>query len=131
MLYCIATNPRVEQALLDELAAHGLLVTPNSPFPPPCSYETLSQLPYLHAVVREAMRMLPVVAAVGRVFDSDVCVEGHVLPRGVTIICSTYPMHINCWEDGETYRPERWLEGGGVDAYEPGQHHPSKVRWYC
>lgn len=126
MLYCIATNPRVEQALVEELDAHGLLATPTNPSPEHCSYETLSQLPYLHAVVREAMRMLPVVAAVGREFDQDVCVEGYVLPRNVTIICSMYPAYINCWEDGETYKPERWLQGG-VDASDANVHHPSKV----
>ena len=127
VLYCIATSPRVEAALLEELRANDLMTTPSTPSQAQWSYETLSKLPYLHAVVREAMRLLPVVPGIARDFDHDVSVDGYVLPRNTTIICSTFPAHINCWEDGEVYRPERWLDGGGVDGYDPSQHHPSKV----
>ena len=126
VLYCIATNPRVEAALLEELRTNGLMTTSTTASPPSWSYATLSKLPYLHAVVRETMRLLPVFPSLGRVFDHDVNLGGHVLPRNTAIICSIYSAHINCWEDGEVYRPERWLDGG-VDGYDPNQHHPSKV----
>ncbi len=127
VLYHVATNPHVEAKLVEELKSHGLLATPTIPSPPLPTYDQLSKLDYLHAVVKEAMRLTPVVPGVGRVFDHDVQVGGYVIPRNVTIICSMYPSYINCWEDGMRFDPDRWLGGSGMDAYDPALHHPSKV----
>ena len=81
----------------------------------PISYkEASSSLPYLGAVVKEAMRLHPSVGFL---------MERHVPPQGATICGKDIPggtiVGINPWvtsrnedvfPDAEAFRPERWLE---------------------
>jgi cytochrome P450 len=81
----------------------------------PISYkETTSSLPYLAAVVKEAMRLHPSVGFL---------MERHTPPQGATICGQHIPggtiVGINPWVTGrnedifpdpEAFRPERWLE---------------------
>jgi cytochrome P450 len=77
------------------------------------------QLPYLQAVIREALRVWPPVA---NIFSRDVPTGGDTLivdgesvflPGGVCIGYSAYAMH-HCekiyGKDAKAFRPERWLE---------------------
>ena len=77
------------------------------------------QLPYLQAVIREALRVWPPVA---NIFSRDVPIGGDtlvvdgervVLPGGVCIGYSAYAMHQSekvYSKDAKAFRPERWLE---------------------
>jgi cytochrome P450 len=77
------------------------------------------QLPYLQAVIREALRVWPPVA---NIFSRDVPTGGDTvvidgesvfLPGGVCIGYSAYAMHQSeniYGKDANTFRPERWLE---------------------
>lgn len=77
------------------------------------------QLPYLQAVIREALRVWPPVA---NIFSRDVPIGGDtlvvdgervVLPGGVCIGYSAYAMHQSekvYGKDAKAFRPERWLE---------------------
>ncbi|KAJ5578132.1 uncharacterized protein N7459_007096 [Penicillium hispanicum] len=76
-------------------------------------------LPYLQAVIREALRVWPPVA---NIFPRDVPAEGDTLvvdgesvflPGGVCIGYSAYAMHQSeeiFGKDAKAFRPERWLE---------------------
>ncbi|KAL2817624.1 cytochrome P450 [Aspergillus granulosus] len=76
-------------------------------------------LPYLQAVIREAMRIWPPVT---NIFPRDVPAGGDTvtvdgesiyLPGGVCIGYSAYAMHQNekiYGKDADAFRPERWLE---------------------
>lgn len=77
------------------------------------------QLPYLQAVVREALRVWPPVA---NIFSRDVPTGGDTLvvdgervflPGGACIGYSAYAMHQSekiYGKDAKAFRPERWLE---------------------
>ncbi|CEN60829.1 hypothetical protein ASPCAL03261 [Aspergillus calidoustus] len=77
------------------------------------------QLPYLQAVIREAMRIWPPVT---NIFSRDVPAGGDTvtvngesifLPGGVCIGYSAYAMHRSetiYGQDADAFRPERWLE---------------------
>jgi cytochrome P450 len=83
--------------------------------------------PYLEATIKEALRLRPVVTAVGRHLTAPLEVGGHLLPAGVSINPSIYLLHRrpDLYPEPEAFRPERFLEdppgtyqwipfGGGV-----------------
>ncbi|KAL1862926.1 hypothetical protein Daus18300_008256 [Diaporthe australafricana] len=97
-----------ESQELDDAHARGALSDPPS-------FAETQALPYLQAVMKEALRMHP---AVG------LCLW-RIVPAGGATLCGTYfpagtNVGVNCWvahrnkevwgEDAEEFRPERWLE---------------------
>lgn len=109
--YNIIKNARVHAKLraeLDDAHARGVLSDPPS-------FAETQNLPYLQAVLKEALRIHP---AVG------LCLWREV-PAGGATICGTYfpagtNVGVNAWvvhrnkdvwgEDADEFRPERWLE---------------------
>ncbi|KAI1084164.1 cytochrome P450 [Whalleya microplaca] len=77
----------------------------------------LAGLPYLNAVLEEAMRCFPPIAfGLPRVSPGET-IDGHFVPEGVRV---SVPHWILChdprvWDEPYQFRPERWLEVGGDD----------------
>jgi cytochrome P450 len=67
---------------------------------------------YLDAVIKETLRLRPVVPAVGRYLTAPLEVGPHVLPAGVHINLSIYLLHrrADLYPDPLAFRPERFLE---------------------
>jgi cytochrome P450 len=83
--------------------------------------------PYLDATIKEALRLRPVVTAVGRHLTAPLEIGGHLLPAGVSINPSIYLLHRrpDLYPEPDAFRPERFLDnppgtyqwipfGGGV-----------------
>jgi cytochrome P450 len=118
LLY-LMTNPRVYLKLrneIDEAVASGNAPSSDDEI---VSYSQTKQLPYLQAVVREAVRVWPPVVSI---FPRDVPSGGDVvtvdgksvfLPEGTSIGYSGLAMQRNkaiYGEDVKSFRPERWFE---------------------
>jgi len=126
-LYELARNPGKQQRLREELIALGREPT----------YEDLTspdKLPYLDAVVKEGLRVYPVGAYQDRVAVKDDVIplsqpittpSGQVLTSlkikaGQLIQIATISVNRvdAVWKDGRTFRPERWIEPGGLPPRE-------------
>lgn len=107
--YLLAWNPRAQDLLFDELeeVVHSRAV-PN--------LEDIKDLPYLNAVLKESLRLLPPVPAVARVaVKDDVLPSGLKIRAGETVIVSPMVCHYDpntYGADVDEFKPERWLNGG-------------------
>ncbi|PRW50749.1 cytochrome P450 [Chlorella sorokiniana] len=114
-LYLIARHPDVDSKLCAELEAAGLLATPQAPQPRQVAWEDLSRLPYLTAVVKESMRMLPV-GANGSALEAkrDMQLGPYAIPAGTLLWLCMFVVHNSprYWQDPGSFRPERFLDPG-------------------
>ncbi|WP_306322302.1 MULTISPECIES: cytochrome P450 [unclassified Streptomyces] len=71
----------------------------------------LDQLPYTERVVKEAMRLYPAAAAVGRQAVADTEIDGVLLPAGADVTISAYVTHRDPahWPDPMRFDPDRFL----------------------
>lgn len=85
----------------------------------PAPYAQTRAIPYLEAVIREALRLVP-----GEMFPQERLVpaggltlpDGQFVPEGTAVGFTSYVMHRNkaVWgADAEEFRPERFLRGEG------------------
>ncbi|KAG9313453.1 cytochrome P450 [Chiua virens] len=108
--YYLARYPRVQEKLQKEL--DEALGAPDDTV---TTFEQVKRLPYLEAVINEALRMhstsaigLPRVAPEG-----GLTIDGIHFPQGTVLSVPTYTIHRdkNVWgDDVDVFRPERWFE---------------------
>ncbi|KAI2821405.1 hypothetical protein CBS63078_4605 [Aspergillus niger] len=112
ILYYTLKNPRVFSKLQDEL--NGALQTGKVTIP--VSWKQSQELPYLDAVIKEALRLHP---AVGLLLERVVPAEGLQLPNGPFLPAGTV-VGVNPWiihrhaifgKEIDRFVPERWLRG--------------------
>lgn len=74
--------------------------------------ETLGQLTWLDAVIREALRLRTVIPFVVRVVKAPVSVGGATYPRGVVLCPAIHVIHRreDLYPEPARFRPERFLE---------------------
>ena len=110
ILALLAEHPRVAEKILQQLKENGLY-GPEAREP---TFEDLTDLTYLTAVVKEGMRVCTVViGSFHRVTVKDTTILGYRVPKGTQIaLPGNRWMHSeDDWEDAATFKPERWLTG--------------------
>ncbi|TKX20155.1 pisatin demethylase-like protein 4 [Elsinoe australis] len=112
ILYFLIKNPdkmRILVEEIDEVDAEGKLSDPIS------DKEARNELPYLNAVIKEALRLHP---SVGLLLERHVPAGGAVIcgkhiPGGTIVGINSWVIHRDekIFPDPERFEPERWLKG--------------------
>ncbi|XP_056157154.1 sterol 26-hydroxylase, mitochondrial isoform X2 [Lampris incognitus] len=115
-LYHLARDRRIQQKLHGEITS----VCPDRQRP---AVEDLARMPYLKAVIKETLRMYPVVPGNGRyTVENEVVVDNYWFPKKTQFhLCHYASSHSEGeFANAQQFVPERWMRDG------PGgyQHHP-------
>lgn len=107
-IYGILSNPMVLQKLQEELqgVANKDLVS------------HLDQLTYLDGIIKEALRVTPVIPYVIRLTKGTYRLGDYILPKNTPIIPCIYLAHHDpdVWHEPEKFMPERFLNGSKIPS---------------
>lgn len=118
----LLTNPEILKKLKAELA----LAIPDPNKTPTCAQ--IENLPYLSAVIYEALRLYPAfVTRMQRVSPDEPLYYGSrvgsnapwTIPAGTCVSMQARTIHLNptIFSEPKKFRPERWLENPRLDRY--------------
>ncbi|KAI8969842.1 cytochrome P450 [Pilobolus umbonatus] len=133
LFYNIMLQPRIEKKMLEEIEK---VITDETELDPVSLYETISGMPYIHAVFYETLRLYPSVPGNQKyALEDDIWPDGTEIKAGHTVGWSSYNQGRNkdTWgEDAADFVPERWIEKDGslkrASASEwPAFHHGPRV----
>ncbi len=101
-LFLLAQHPAVMHQLMDEIES----VLGDAP----PDFNQLPQLPFLHWVIKESMRILPPVPYTVRVAQQQLKVGPFEVPQETRVVASHYLTHHlpDLYPEPERFRPERW-----------------------
>ncbi|CAI8616528.1 unnamed protein product [Vicia faba] len=71
-----------------------------------------SNLPYIHAIIKETMRLHPPIPMLMRKGSKDCVVDGKMIPKGSLVCMNIWAMGRDekIWENPLEFRPERFIE---------------------
>ncbi|KAL2675845.1 cytochrome P450 family protein [Phyllosticta citricarpa] len=118
IIYYILKNPNVKRKLvaeIDDFHRHGKISDP-------VTLTEADNMPYLQAVMYEALRMHPAVGmSLPRVVPpGGTEIDGTYIPAGTIVGVNPWVVHRNeqvYGHDPEAFRPERWLEKKSDDMH--------------
>ncbi|KAG5308153.1 C12A5 protein, partial [Pseudoatta argentina] len=105
LLYFLAKNPRIQKRLYNEIMT--VLSKTNRSL----TKESLKDMPYLKACIKESLRLRPAFPYLTRLLPSEISLHGYIIPKGTFVIMANQitSQREEHFENPEKYQPERWL----------------------
>ncbi|XP_036145873.1 probable cytochrome P450 12a5, mitochondrial isoform X2 [Monomorium pharaonis] len=105
LLYFLAKNPRVQKRLYNEIIS----VLSKTEYT--LTKESLENMPYLKACIKESLRLRPAFPYLTRLLPSAISLHGYTIPKGTFVIMANQitSQREEYFENPEKYQPERWL----------------------
>uniref|UniRef100_A0AAZ3QHV8 Cytochrome P450 27C1 n=1 Tax=Oncorhynchus tshawytscha TaxID=74940 RepID=A0AAZ3QHV8_ONCTS len=112
--YLLARHPEVQQEIYEEVTrtlGHGTIPTADD----------VPRLPLIRGLVKETLRMFPVLPGNGRVTQDDLVVGGYFIPKGDDDCTQLALCHYSTSMDEENFpgaddfRPDRWIRKDATD----------------
>ncbi|XP_040295327.1 sterol 26-hydroxylase, mitochondrial [Bufo bufo] len=113
-LYHLAQDPELQQLLHEEVAQ----AVPGCRIP---TADDIPQMPLLRAVIKETLRLYPVVPVNGRIItEKEVTIGDYQFPKNTLFVLNHYAISRDekNFEQPERFLPQRWWRGGSM------KHHP-------
>ncbi|XP_049783973.1 probable cytochrome P450 CYP44 isoform X1 [Schistocerca cancellata] len=113
-LYCLATNPEVQDKAYREI--ESVLKETDE-----ITVDVLNKLPYIKAIVKETFRFYPIGTEVSRIIQKDLILSGYHVPKGthVDLTPNVHFLSEKYFKDARIYLPDRWLRGNENTSYHP------------
>ncbi|KAM4026243.1 cytochrome P450 27C1 isoform 2-T3 [Anomaloglossus baeobatrachus] len=111
--FLLAKNPQIQQSVYNEIVKNlGNDVVPIA--------EDVPRLPLVRAVLKETLRLFPVLPGNGRVTQDDLVIGGYLIPKGTQLALCHYSTSYDedYFSAAEEFRPARWLRHGHLDRVE-------------
>ncbi|XP_059608808.1 probable cytochrome P450 12b2, mitochondrial [Phlebotomus argentipes] len=121
VLYNLATNQEKQDILREEL----LKILPEKDTP--LTKEKMSNMPYLRACVKEALRVTPVTLGNVRTTGRNIVLKGYQIPKETDVFMHNQAVHEDdyYYPDPNSFIPERWLRSEDKhENYNPFSYLP-------
>ncbi len=101
-VFNLLDNPDTMMTLIEELGTIDDL-----------SFDTVQQLPYLDAIVKESLRLYPPAPAGLREAKEDIIYDNYLIEKDSLVAFSIYATHRDerYFSEPLSFKPERWLKG--------------------
>ncbi|XP_033839535.1 cytochrome P450 27C1 [Periophthalmus magnuspinnatus] len=108
--YLLARYPHVQQQIHAEVEK---TLGPNTV----ASADDVSQLPLIRGLVKETLRLFPVLPGNGRITQEDLVVGGYFIPKGTQLALCHYSTSLDeeSFVDATDFRPVRWVRKDTTD----------------
>nr|XP_019551560.2 LOW QUALITY PROTEIN: cytochrome P450 CYP12A2-like [Aedes albopictus] len=118
ILFCLAKYPEKQTKLREEL--RSILPKKDSPLTP----DSMHNLPYLRACIKEGIRLFPPVGGNFRATGKDIVLQGYRIPKGTDVAMGSMVAQQSdrFVPRAKEFLPERWLK-----TKEPGCPHSKEA----
>ncbi|KAM9408802.1 cytochrome P450 27C1 [Pholidichthys leucotaenia] len=108
--YLLARHPHIQQKIYTEVArtlGPGAVVTADD----------VPRLPIIRGLVKETLRLFPVLPGNGRITQDDLVVGGYFIPKGTQMALCHYSTSLDeeNFASAMDFRPERWIRKDSTD----------------
>lgn len=106
----LARHPQAQQQIYQEVTrtlGHGGVATA----------EDVPRLPLIRGLVKETLRLFPVLPGNGRITQDDLVLGGYLIPKGTQLALCHYTTSLDdeSFPGAKDFRPERWIRNDSTD----------------